>query len=195
MTAAMRSRAGFRVVVGIGALVALLGVVLPGRSEAHDLGHDSVDGCEIRWEDETSWDTERQAAQSAWEALRGDSCVDLKADAWDTVADLEWKDANRSDVTWAGLYEWELNADDIHLNSFYLQSYGSCMRRNVAMHELGHAHGIDHSSNSNNGNVMNSYAISVCSLKPHDIADYESLWGSSNPPPPPSTTCPRCEEP
>jgi hypothetical protein len=166
-----------------------------GTAQAHDLGFDSVDGCQIRWEDETTYDTERQAAQSAWEALRGDACVDLLPDAWDTVADLEWKNANRSDVAWAGSYEWEVGADDIHINTFYMQGYDACTRKNVAMHELGHAHGIDHSSNSWTGNVMNQFAIPVCALKPHDISDYESLWGTRNPPPRPTTTCERCEEP
>lgn len=185
-------RGAIRVLAVVGAAVAALGVAPARGAQAHDLGHDAVDGCEIRNEDETSYDVERSTATIAWESLSGGSCVQILGDTWDAVADLEWKDAYRSDVGWAGLYEYEPGADDIHLNGYYLNTYDQCKRNNVAMHELGHAHGIGHSP----GTVMNSFAIGICTLTPHDIADYESLWGPSNPPPPPPTTlCPECQEP
>lgn len=148
-----------------------------GPAGAHFISHDSVDGCEIRWEDETRYDTERQWAQARWEALKGsDNCVDLAPDAWNTSADLEWKDAYRSDVSWAGLYQAEFGADDIHLNRYYMEKswYTDCMRKWVAMHELGHAHGLGHSYS---GQIMNAYVQNVCTLQSHDIADYRKLWG------------------
>jgi hypothetical protein len=168
-----------------GFVIGAVGFGTTGPADAHFLGYSSVDDCEIRWEDETTWDAERQAAHGAWESLRGDSCVDLAPDAWHTNADLQWKDANRTDVVWIGAYEHKSNADNIFLNSAYMSLVNACTRKNVAMHEMGHAHGLDHSSNSATGNVMNEYQIAVCQLKPHDIADYEALWGPSDPPPPP----------
>ena len=170
-----------KLLVGGVALTSFVGLAAPVG--AHTLGHDSVDGCEIRDEDETSYDAERTYARNAWEARKNltvtgaskvDNCVDIEPDSWDVVADLEWKTANRSDVSWAGLYQWEPGADDIHLNAYYMNQYSSCRRQNVAMHELGHAHGLGHSFV---GQVMNSYAQSICTLQSHDRSDYHALWG------------------
>ena len=92
---------------------------------AHNfLGADSVDGCEIRWEDDTKYDTERVAAQDTWEALKGsDNCVDLEPDTWKTVADLQWKDVDKPNEIWVG--QWSENplptqTDSIEMNSHYL---------------------------------------------------------------------------
>jgi hypothetical protein len=186
-------RAVPRAVVGVGMTLALLGVVLAGTASAHFLPYDSVDDCEVRWEDETKYDSERLAASSAWESLKGDDCVDLLPDAWDTIADLEWQDVNRSDVSWAGLTrQGDFITGEIHLNDFYMQSYDSCRRTNVAMHELGHIHGLDHSFS---GQVMYEFVSPVCTLQSHDITDYQTLWGPRDLPPRTTTTCPRCQEP
>lgn len=71
-----------------------------------------------------------------------------------------------------------------------------CGRNEVAMHELGHAHGLAHSFM---GQVMSAFEspFAICTLQAHDIADYESLWGSSIPPPPGPgpTLCPNCVDP
>ena len=77
-------------------VIAALTWLVASAVEAHFIGADSVDGCEIRWEDETKYDTERVAAQNAWENLKGsDNCVDLEPDVWNTVADLQWKDVDK----------------------------------------------------------------------------------------------------
>jgi hypothetical protein len=171
------------VVVGLAVSVAAFG----GSAQAHFISVDSVDGCEIRDEDETRWDTERSHARNTWEArknltvtgaAKNDGCVDIAPDAWYTNADLEWKTANRSDVTWAGLYQNEVSADDIHLNSYWLNQMDSCQRKQVALHELGHAHGLGHSYA---GQVMQPYydleRPGVCTLQSHDRSDYHALWG------------------
>ena len=162
------------------AAIAALTWLVASAVEAHFIGADSVDGCEIRWEDETKYDTERVAAQNAWENLKGsDNCVDLEPDVWNTVADLQWKDVDKPNENWVG--HWSENplpahADTIEMNSHYLDSdsYTSCKRKSVAIHELGHAHGLDHSYVPN---LMDDLMSNYCTLGFHDISDYEELWG------------------
>ena len=161
------------------AVVAVAMILGTGVVHAHFLGYDSVDDCEIRWEDETQYDTARIAAQDAWESLMGsDDCVDLEPDAWYTIADLEWLDVDLSNVIWAGLYEPETRADHLKMNSHYMDTYNQCGQNNVAMHELGHAHGIQHWTT--NANVMRHLTAQpyICALGAHDIDDYSYLWGT-----------------
>ena len=85
----------------VGGLLAQTGVVLAH----HFTGTDPVDGCEIRWEDETQYDTAREHAQDEWHSLRGDDdCVEILEDEWNTISDLEWLDIDDDSVIWAGRY-------------------------------------------------------------------------------------------
>ena len=66
------------VLVAAVAISVLVFVLRAGTAEVHFLGYDSVDDCEIRWEEYTQYDTERVTAHNAWEGLIGDDdCVDL----------------------------------------------------------------------------------------------------------------------
>lgn len=147
-----------------------------GTVQAHLLGFSSVDGCEIRWQESTQYDSARNAAQNGWEALKGsDNCVDIEPDVWWTVNDLSWFDTNRSDVTWAGQYQYYSGAgvaDKIYLNIFYMAGFSSCKKDSVAMHELGHAHGLAHSYDPN---VMTTTSY-PCVIGSHDSTDYNTLW-------------------
>ena len=158
------------------AMVVWLGVP-PNVAEGHNLGHDSVDDCEIRWEDETQYDTARIAAHNAWEALKGnDNCVDLAPDTSTTVTDLQWQDWAGNDPGWGGLYFYRpVGADSIYLSEHWMDQYSTCRQKKTAMHELGHAHGIQHHGLT--GNVMYITNLPLCNLGSHDIADYEDLWG------------------
>lgn len=164
------------ILVGAVSFSILLFVLTAGIVEAHFLGYDSVDDCEIRWKENTKYDIQRVAATEAWEDLKGDdNCVDLEPDTWNTYADLEWKDVNYYFELWAGLYQNEAGTDDILLNIHFMDQYDGCTRKSVAMHELGHAHGLNESFAPN---VMTESPTEFpCTLGPHDISDYEELWG------------------
>lgn len=167
--------------VCIGMVLALSN--LTSVAYAHFLGYDSVDGCTIADEDWTKWDAERNAARNLWGARKNlsvtgaskvDNCVNIIADTWWTVADVQWRDVNRSDLSWVGLYQNKSGADIITMNDHYVSQYNACMRTDVALHELGHALGLSHSTL---GQVMYAQVQDVCSLQSHDIADYHTLWG------------------
>ena len=159
------------------ALLALLFAVAVPDAHAHDSGRDSVDDCEIRWEESTKYDTERKAAQILWESLKGsDNCVDIEPDTWNTITDLEWRDTYNPSG-FPGLWQQYFGADRITLNSYYLDSWPSCRRKNTAMHELGHAHGFK--NHTLNDNIMYRANKDWCVLGNHDRDDYEGLWGDS----------------
>lgn len=185
--------------VAVGLAVGALGLAPARPAQAHHQGFDSVDGCEIRTEDETAHDVERRAAEAAWMELRGgDGCVRFRPDTASTIADIQWKDVYRTDVSWVGFHEYRpVQTDNILFNDFRIGPYDTCGRINIALHEVGHALGLAHSFE---GQVMNQYSYywaPICTLQDHDIADYEELWGSRHqptPPAPPVTLCPDCSE-
>ncbi|MEV8311294.1 matrixin family metalloprotease [Streptomyces flavidovirens] len=153
---------------------ALLATVQP--ASAHELGFSAVDNGEIRWWEYTRYDTEIAHAHSTWDAL---GHINIAKDGLLTVEDLEWNDADRCDVTWVGLYDYDLVfADEVYLNvcNFNKYDYDLFKRKGTAAHELGHALGIAHSYE---GQLM--YKCSACSgvntPQSHDIADYNDLWG------------------
>lgn len=111
---------------------------LPAIIQAHFLGYDSVDDCEIRWEEESRYDTERRTDQNLWEALKGnDDCVDLAPDTFYTNTNLESLDVNFPDIKWHRLYDPKSDADAIFLNVAHMSQYISCSRKSIAIHELG----------------------------------------------------------
>ena len=161
------------------ALAAVIAALALQGVYGHFTDVDSVDDCEIRWEDNTRYDNARVLAASNWEGLKGsDDCVNIAEDTWYTAVGLEWKDTNNPWVAWAGLWtHGRPNVpDSITLNQHYMEDFDSCRRELVATHEMGHAHGLDESFA---GNMMVP-AINnntPCHIGSHDISDYETLWG------------------
>ncbi|MEK4244563.1 matrixin family metalloprotease [Psychrobacillus sp. FSL K6-2684] len=153
---------------------ALMLMILPASASAHFLGYSSVDGGEIRWgtyHGTTKWTTQRNAAISTWNTL---SPINILGDTATTVEDVSFKDANRSDVTWAGLYSTYTGADLIQVNNYYLDNYSNAQRQNTFTHELGHALGLDHSYSTE---IMHKSVTSKTTLGSHDKEDYHTLWG------------------
>lgn len=141
-------------------------------ASAHFTGYDSVDGSgrDIHYEDNTTYDTALNHAIDEWNQL-GE--VDITEDTGWTNKDLKFTDVDRSDVTWVGLYDPESGYDLIKFNSFYLDNDTLAQKKNVALHEIGHALGLDHSYV---GQVMASVQSSVTTTQSHDEADYYDLW-------------------
>ena len=155
-------------------MLAAIGTARP--IQAHFQWYDSVDDCEIRYEDETQYDTARITGERKWEDLKGsDNCVNIAPDNNDTSTDLVLKDVNKPGATWAGYYNWwPVAKDRIRFNEHYMNSYGSCSKAFVAIHEWGHAQRLDHSVSPN---IMQPTAQNLCQLGDHDKADYREQWG------------------
>src|SRR5262249_55629565 len=105
-------------IIGLFVLV----LAFPAVVSAHFLGYDSVDGSgEIQWKSTTKYTSVRDDAIANWNAV---GSVDIEPDTGWTNSDLTFEDANRSDVTWAGLYEHNsIGEDYITFNVFYMDSY------------------------------------------------------------------------
>lgn len=147
----------------------------PTFASAHFTGTDAVDGGEIRWgtaEGSTKWTTARNHAISTWDAM---GAVNIAGDTATTGEDLSFRDVNYSDVTWSGNYDPRTGfVDVIEFNSYYFNDFTEAQRKHTALHELGHALGLDH--HSIQVNVMCSGFKNYTVLGTHDKADYNELW-------------------
>lgn len=163
------------------ALAVLVWVGTAAATQAHFLSYNAVDDCEIRYDDYTTYDTERVWAQNKWEARQNEhDCVDIEPDTAITASDLKWENWDGHQNMWAGYYFWSpTGRDTIYLNEWWMDHFGSgsCKAKFVAMQELGHAHGLNHSYS---GNVMNPTVLNQCTLGTHDKADYEEKWGDES---------------
>jgi len=143
------------------------------------LGNDSVDSGEIRYEDNTGYDTEKSHAVNSWNAYEP---IDVEPDDPWHVQDLRWNTHNDCNDTWAGLWVPSSGSDDIYLNQCTFDNadpvYTQFQRSGTAAHELGHALGLAHNTGQSN-QLM--YMCSRCSgfntPQSHDVQDYHELWG------------------
>jgi len=150
-------------------------LAFPMTGHAHFLGNDSVDGNEIRWgtsKGATGWTSARDHAISKWDAL---GTINIAPDTSTTVEDLSFRDVDRHDVAWSGRWIPLSGADVIEYNDYYFYDFTVDQRKHTALHEMGHALGLDHHNLS--GNVMRSGFWSYTELGAHDKEDYYALWG------------------
>lgn len=117
-------------------------------ASAHFLWWNSVDTStnppEIRYTENTTYDTANNNAIGAWNAIPGG--VTIAPDVWYTTNDVEVRDTY-STSNWAGKMVWNPGADNLWYNTRLMNGYGSGSKKqkNVALHEWGHAHGLAHS--------------------------------------------------
>lgn len=99
--------------------------------------YSSVDAGEIRWGGSNWYSSHRSSAISSWNAL---GTIYIAPDNADTYEDVRFSDVYYDDVTWAGLYTyWGAATDTIQINNFELDKYSDTWKRNVFVHEIGHA--------------------------------------------------------
>ena len=161
-----------------GAVLATLAAALTfsGTASAHFTGFSSVVSYRINWTGTTQYWGARDLAIAEWNAL-GRVYIGQHSGPSNT-ADLRFGDTYRADVTWVGLYSNQSGPDSITFNRYYMDQYYSPKKTNTALHELGHALGLNHSFS---GQVMRSTVSSITSPQSHDRSDYSSLWSGCAP--------------
>jgi hypothetical protein len=156
------------------ALVLAPTFIVPAPASAHFINCSSVERGDIHWKSSTVFTTARDHAISVW---RGLGSVGISKDTIWTTTEIEFIDINRSDLMAVGLYterDCGNNDDRIRFNRFFMDGMSDARKKNVALHELGHALGLGHSFIPN---VMNSFNTTQTALGTHDKDDYWALWG------------------
>ncbi|HWM91946.1 MAG TPA: hypothetical protein VN493_14365 [Thermoanaerobaculia bacterium] len=138
----------------------------------------SVDGDEIRYVDNTSYNDPLSWAIAEWNAL---DPIDILPDSAFTIADIDVFDVNDSSVSWVGSRSVRTGTDWIRMNSYYLNGYTTFQRRGTMTHEFGHALGMgDHTLSDYGSSAIIMYECSACSgvntPQAHDEDDYDDLW-------------------
>ncbi|MGW5001548.1 matrixin family metalloprotease [Streptomyces hydrogenans] len=142
-------------------------------------GFSSVDEGEIRWTESSKYDSLRRHAITEWNRFRK---IDIAADGASTVNDLEFRDYhNKNDRAAA---RWERHGglgqtDYIYLNKHWLDDVYERepeYRKNIVVHELGHALGLCHKADSVDS-VLRRNASDKTVPTAVDKANYRKLWG------------------
>lgn len=151
--------------------------------ETESKGNSAVDDGEIRWTDNTAYDDARKYAISTWQY--SGSKIKIVADSALTSNDVEFKDANLGTRATDPLGRYERHGsfgatDYIIFNKQKLAGASKDRLRYVALHELGHALGLCHKSDtvvSLMWKTAPSPGYEITWIPDVDKTSYKKLWG------------------
>jgi hypothetical protein len=133
----------------------------------------SVDGRELAYDTDTKYTSEVGAADRDWSALDE---VNVKPDDAGSYADVDVSDVNDPDQSWSGLWTPSWGADDIQINSAFVDDYSANLRKSVVEHEFGHALKLGHFDNRR-ALMHCSDNRTVYEPTSPDIKRYNDIWG------------------
>lgn len=137
----------------------------------------STSPCEIRYVDQTKYDSALSNAAYRWNFEPGGVYIAPYANSG--VVDVYVRDAWSSD-NWSGFYSWTPGPDNIDFNTRVLDLsdwyYGH--EAKVALHEFGHALDFDHNGLSWSESIMPQGKRSQTYLGTHDKSDFAARWNS-----------------
>ncbi|MFB8040264.1 hypothetical protein ACFC8F_03055 [Streptomyces hydrogenans] len=142
-------------------------------------GFSAVDDREIRWTEASRYDALRTHAITEWNRLRK---INIAPDSAITVNDLEFRDYYDKNDRAAGKYERHgdtARTDFILLNRYWLDEVYKnkpAYRKNVVIHELGHALGLCHKADRVNS-ALHVETNDRTAPTAVDMANYSKLWG------------------
>ncbi|WP_179277633.1 matrixin family metalloprotease [Rhodococcus sp. 14-2496-1d] len=137
------------------------------------LGYSSVLFSKLTYQSSSQYTTAISQASTAWNAL-GSVQVTPYDPVNPTLTNVEISDANRPDVTWAGLYSnTDFGVDTIQMNTAKLGNASN--QRNVMTHEMGHALGLAHNCKSQLMDPISNSSVFAPQFM--DQAAYRQLWG------------------
>ncbi|MGW4498406.1 hypothetical protein ACWENR_07275 [Micromonospora sp. NPDC004336] len=128
------------------------------------------------YDDFTKYNNSLSHAVNQWNSLNP---INVKADTASTYADVDVSDYTSSSDSRAGWFDCSAGADDIKLNTHWMDGYNESQKHAVVTHEFGHSlklgHGpeiavMDSCAACYNPNMNNN-------LQSWDINSYHSVWG------------------
>ena len=126
-------------------------------------------GKHLDWDGTSAYISQFNYAINQWESHKPGI---IREDTLTTIEDVKISDKNEGDVGYAGT---TYKSGKIIFNTYYMNNFNTSKKRNVAIHELGHALGLDH-RDGESSSVMQSYVTSITTLCEGDRKNYDEAY-------------------
>lgn len=123
-------------------------------------------GKHLDWSGSTTYQSQFDTSVTTWNNHKSGV---IRKDTWKTVNDLTISDYYEASST-AGVTSSE---GTIRFNTYNMDGYSKANKKNVCIHELGHALGLAHNQE---GDVMYAYVSGTTTLSANDKASYNESY-------------------